>query len=266
MPQFVNFYENLAEAKLRLEQTIVLYDGVPHYVYWISEAPDGRLKAYLDDYKGGPMVRQRVSKFPRYQDYHPSSYHEVIAEWYKNNKGKGIVRKELGSPHFNKFRPFPLGNVNTKGSVIYTERTPTRNTNQGLRERSVFALNVCPVPNPTSSGKKRSLLGGAYTFNNETSVDVWSEDFYNAMCGIYPSPQEILEAFKDPAVINTGVAFHREFSIFRGPLDMLILCYRDEGIGLLPNGDLSQVLVGQKYTFLKETLEELGCFGLVATK
>lgn len=266
MPEFVNFYENIAEAKLRLEQTVVLYDSIPYYVYWIVEGTDGKLKAYLDDYKGGYTIRHRHPKFPRYQDYNPQSYNEVIADWYAKNKDKGLVRKELGSPHFNKFRPFPLGNVNTKGSVIYTERTPTRNTNQGLRERSVFALNVCPVPNPTSSPKRKGLISGVHTFNNETSIDIWSEDFYQTMLGVYPSPQEILEAFKDPTVVNTGVAFHRDFSIFRGPLDMLILCYRDEGIGLLPDGDLSRVLVGQKYTFLKETVEELGCFGLVETK
>ena len=262
MPQFVNFYENLAEAKLRLENTIVMYDGAPYYVYWIAEH-DGKLRAYLDQYRGGDIVSRRVSGFPRSQDYNPNHYSEIIAEWYKNNRVKGLIRKELGSPLFNKFRPFPLGNVNIRGSVIYTERTPTRNTNQGLRERSVYALNVLPVPNPTTTSGKRSK---AHSFNNETSIDIWCSEFYNTICNQYPTIEEILEAFKDPQVVNTGVAFHREFSLFRGPLDMLIVCYRDEGIGLLAEGDLSSLVVGTRYSYLKESLEELGCFGSVKIK
>jgi hypothetical protein len=86
------------------------------------------------------------------------------------------------------------------------------------------------------------------------------------MCGLYPTIEEILEAFKDPSVINTGVAFHKEFSVFRGPLDMLILCYRDEGIGLLDNGDLSSVTIGKSYAYLKEVIQELGCFQQVSSK
>jgi hypothetical protein len=265
MPEFVNFYENIAEAKLRLDNTIVMYDGKPYYVYWIAAHTDGKIRAYLDNYEGGQFIRHRISDFPRSNNYHPSDYDAVLADWYKNNKDKGLIRKELGSPHFNKFRPFPLGNVNIRGSVVYTERTPTRNTNQGLRERSVYALNVLPVPNPTS-GDKSNRKGLGFSYNNETNIDIFSPEFCDTMCGNYPSVEEILAAFKDPSVINTGVAFHREFSIFRGPLDMLILCYRDEGIGLLMNGDLSSVVVGHKYGYLKETIEDLGCFAQVDVK
>lgn len=263
MPQFINFYENLAEAKIRLEQTFVMYDGKPYFAQVLGDYSDGKIRIYLDDYEGGLFIRNRDSSFPHYSNYHPNDYPAVVEEWYKQNPKSGLIRKELGSPLFNKFRPFPLGNVNYGGSVIYTERTPTRNTNQGLRERSVYALNVLPVPNPTSgSGTKRS---GSHNYNNETSMDIRCTEFYNTMCGLYPSIQEILEAFKDPSVINTGVAFHREFSVFRGPLDMLILCYRDEGIGLLTNGDLSSVTIGKKYAYLKETIQELGCFNYVVT-
>lgn len=263
MPQFINFYENVSEAKIRLEGTLVMYDGMPYYVYHVADHEDGKIRAYLDDFRGGSMIWSRVQGFPRAGDYSPSSYPAVINEWYQNNKGKGLLRKEIGSPMFNKFRPFPLGNVNIGGSVIYTERTPTRNTNQGLRERSVFALNVLPVPNPTTGQGKRAKN---YSFNNETSIQVFGPEFYTMLLGEYPTAQEILDAFKDPSVINTGAAFHREFSLFRGPLDMIILCYRDEGIGILPDGDLSSVVVGSRYSFLKESIQDLNCFQSVQTK
>jgi hypothetical protein len=265
MPQFINFYENLAEAKIRLEQTYVMYDGKPYFAVVLGDHSDGKIRIYLDDYEGGAFIRNRDGSFPYYANYHTTDYPQVVDEWYKNNPKTGLIRKEIGSPLFNKFRPFPLGNMNYGGSVIYTERTPTRNTNQGLRERSVYALNVLPVPNPTSSnsGSKRS---GSHSYNNETSIDIACSEFYDTMCGRYPSITEVLEAFRDPSVINTGVAFHREFSVFRGPLDMLILCYRDEGIGLLTNGDLSSVTIGKNYAYLKEVIQELGCFQQVICK
>jgi hypothetical protein len=260
MPQFVNFYENLAEAKIRLQDTVVLYDGKPYYVYFLYEDGNGKIKAYLDDYEGGRLIGQRENTFPNREGYNHSNYVSLINAWYETYKGRGLVRKEIGSPKFNKFRPFPLGNVNINGSVVYTERTPTRNTNQGLRDRSLFSLAVSPVPN-LSSGLKRK--GSSI---NEVSLSVYSKELYTTMLGIYPSAEEILEAFKDPSVINTGVAFNREFSIFRGPLGMLFLCYRNEGIGLLDQGDLSSVIIGRDYYFLKETIEELNCFSTIACK
>jgi hypothetical protein len=264
MPQFINFYENLPEAKIRLDQTFVMYDGKPYFAQALADHADGKIRIYLDDYQGSLFVRNRDGSFPHSSHYHPNDYGNVIDQWYKENPNKGILRKEIGSPLFNKFRPFPLGNMNVNGSVVYTERTPTRNTNQGLRDRSVYALTVLPVPNPTSGGNsKRSI---SHNYNNETTVDIRSSEFYNTMCGLYPTIEEILEAFKDPSVINTGVAFHKEFSVFRGPLDMLILCYRDEGIGLLDNGDLSSVTIGKSYAYLKEVIQELGCFQQVSSK
>jgi hypothetical protein len=45
----------------------------------------------------------------------------------------GILRKQMNSPLFNKFRPYPLGMCNTKGQrAYYLERQPNRKTEQGF--------------------------------------------------------------------------------------------------------------------------------------
>jgi len=267
MPQFINFYENIPEAKIRLENTIVLYDGIPYYLFHVSDyKQDGKFRVFLDNYKGGLTARHRLSDFPRPSNYNPENYAEVFDMWATGRGDIGIIRKEMGSPKFNKFRPFPLGNLNTNGGVVYSERTPTRNTFQGLKESMVTGCLVQPIPDVSGRNRnpiKSAMLGDSNVYVN---VDIYGADFYDCMMNNYPTPQEILESFKDPEVTNLGVAFHREFSIFRGPLDMLLLCYQNEGIGILADGDMSKLIIGNKFSYLLETIQELSCFQSIVVK
>ena len=267
MPQFINFYENIPEAKIRLEKTIVLYNGTPYYLFHVSDYKgDGKFRVFLDNYKGGLTAKHRLNDFPRPSNYNPDSYAGIFDEWAKNHGEIGIIRKEMGSPKFNNFRPFPLGNINTNGGVVYSERTPTRNTFQGLKENMVTGCLVRPVPDV--NGRSSSTLKAATTGDSNVyvRVEVFGLDFYDCMLNNYPTPQEILESFKDPEVTNSGVAFHREFSIFRGPLDLLFLCYQNEGIGILPDGSMNNLIIGNKFSYLLETIQELSCFQSINVK
>ena len=49
MKEHVNFYENLKEARRRIADTVVMYEGIPHYVLCISDhKSDGIFRAYLE--------------------------------------------------------------------------------------------------------------------------------------------------------------------------------------------------------------------------
>lgn len=262
MPQFVNFYENIQEAKIRVENTVVLYDGVPHHLFALGTSPnDDKIRVYLDDYQGGPLARYRHDRFPRYNDHSPNSYPAAVDQWIENNPQGGVKRKLLGSAKFNKFRPFPLGNVNKDGTVVFVERTPTRNTFQGLKERSLIGCLVQPIPDLS-----RRQKNGRGDTNVYVDVGLFSPGLYNTMLNKYPSIQEVIDAFRNPRTLNTGIAFHRDFSIFRGPLGMLFLCYQNEGVGLLINRDLSELYLSSEQRHLFETIAELSIFNTITIK
>src|SRR3546814_1445089 len=56
--------------------------------------------------------------------------------------------------------------------------------------------------------------------------------------GNYPTAKECVHELTDPNCINTGAAFHREFAFIKGPVDTLFLAYKEDLIGVIPNGDL----------------------------
>src|SRR3546814_9937744 len=53
--------------------------------------------------------------------------------------------------------------------------------------------------------------------------------------------KECVHELTDPNCINTGAAFHREFAFIKGPVDTLFLAYKEDLIGVIPNGDLSAI-------------------------
>lgn len=255
----INFYENQNEASMRLKKTIVLYEGKPYYVIGITDhINDGKLRIYLDELTTEGLSYCRFDDVPSYSDYSPNHLGPIFDDWIEKNPDKGIIRKYLGSAGFNKFRPFPLGNINVKGLVVYVERTPTRNTFQGLRQEALISRLVTISPQVKTTNKK--LIGS--TYRSDYPLDMFTAPFYNCIVGDYPSFTQVMEAFDNPDVINSGVAFHREFSVLRGPLNMFFLCYKTEGIGIIPAGALGgyTLQLSKDFEYLKETIQELNIF------
>ncbi len=277
MVQHVNFYENVQEASMRLRKTIVMYEDEPYFVMAVSDHKvglDGKLRIYLDKlgYPSG-LGRNRNPDLPPYQDMHHTEVGPALDEWLNQpgNLNKGILRRYLGAAGFNKFRPFPLGNMNTpEGGVVYCERTPTRNTFQGLRGEAIIGTNVSIAPDRASQPSKKPVYSNSsYNRGLLYPVDELSIPFYDCIMGNYPSFQDVIENLQDPEILNTGVAFHREFSVHRGPLNMLFLCYRHEGIGLLTtfnHPSRPNVTLSKDFEFLRETLEELDIFNYISIK
>ncbi len=252
MKEYPNFYETPNEASMRLLNTIVMYDDEPYYVIGISNhKPDGIYRMYLD-FLGNPQgcVSRRASLqeagWP-FSDYtgHPS-LGAMADEWLEKNKDKGVIRKMMNSPSFNKFRPFPLGMCNQGGQVSFIERQPTRHTQQGLTS-GMLSTSFLHFSDPN----KRPML---------RNIDMFSYSFYETIKGKYPDANECLKNLLDPDITNTGAAFHRLFALVRGPMDLLFLAYKGDLIGYLPNGDFSVVKLDKKCLHCREVVTALQLF------
>jgi hypothetical protein len=241
-----NFYENLKEALMRLLNTVVMYDGEPWYIHAITDhKKDNIFRVYMSP-------TDHASNIPDILSLHGSEHPnigEMLDKWLEGNKDSKIVRKQMNSPLFNKFRPFPLGMCNTGGHCYYIERSPNRKSEQGLI-RSMLSVNL------VSLDEGKSMSPGAYT----GAIGMFNEDFKNCILGAYPSPQVCLNGLKNPEYSNTAVGFNRKFALAKGPIGMIFLAYKSDIIGVLPRGDFSQVIIGEKFIHTKEVVSELGLF------
>lgn len=263
-----NFYETIQEAKMRLRNTIVRYREDFYYVIDVSDhMADGKFRVYMDELGHSRVGRDRLVGFPDGNGaFSPESFAKSLDKFIEKNPESGLVRKYADSKHFEKFRPFPLGNVNCNGSVVFCERTPTRNMHQGLLQEAVMCTNVQSAP-PQYDPNARAGRG-TYGVNNNpfgnSAVDVLGPHFYAMLRGIYPSYQEVVSNLRDPSILNKGCAFHRDYSVMRGPLDMLFLCHRHSGVGYIDNGN--KLYLGSPHSFLKEELAELNIFDAIEIK
>lgn len=235
---------------MRLRGTVVLYDGEPYYVLAITDhKPDGIFRIYLEPTGWDPNIRRVRPDVENYSQDDPS-LGKYCDDWLTANPKSGVLRKHMSSPLFNKFRPFPLGMCNSGRRASYVERMPNRKTEQGL-----IRTMVQETPLTTSQSPDTGIKSG-YT-------DVFGIPFRACILGDHPSAQEVIAALKDPSVENESVAFHREFALVRGPIDMIFLAYKQDIVGVLPNGDLGSVRLGRKFQHVKEAAAELGVFASI---
>lgn len=262
-----NFYETIQEARMRLRNTIVRYRDDFYYVLEVSDhMADGKFRVYMDILGCDRVGRDRLPGFPDQNGYESNSFAKKLDDYIDKNPDCGLVRKYADSRHFYKFRPFPLGNVNTGGSVVFCERTPTRNMHQGLLQEAVMATNVSSTPPQYDPNSKSGR--GIFSLHNHplgnSSVNVLGDSFYSMLKGLYPSYEEVITNLRDPSILNKGCAFHRDYSVMRGPLDMLFLCHRHSGVGLIDKDNT--LYLGSPHLFLKEELTELNLFNSIQIK
>jgi hypothetical protein len=177
-----NFYENLREAQMRLRSTTVCYEGVPYYVIAIcGHKPDGIFRMYLV-----PLDRPQGAAFPATDNYAPDNplLGGYLDDWLTANPNSGILRKNMDSKHFNKFRPFPLGMCNIGVKTFYLERQPQRNREQGLTRSMLYETAV------STSNRGANARAPAVT------TDIFTAAFKACVLADHPSAQECLEALK----------------------------------------------------------------------
>lgn len=242
---YTNFYESIKEASIRLRGTIVVYDGLPYYVVTMADhMKDGIFRIYL-------MPTELVQKInhPDVSQYpvdHPA-LGEYVDKWMVDNPKACIIRKQMNSPLFNKFRPYPLGMVNAGTETYYVERQPNRKTEQGLLPSMLCETKV--------SAGKESRRGG--------TLSPYTEDFKDCVIGNYPSASECLTALNDPKIEDESAAFDRKFAFVRGPIGMIFLAYKEDVIGVMPYNDLSTIRLGRHSGHTREVVESLSLFNTI---
>jgi hypothetical protein len=254
MKEHVNFYENLKESLMRLRGTVVLYDGMPHYVITMANHKiDGIIRVYMEeiglsdaDIKVNAQFHQIVRE---YNPEFPGSG-DLFDKWLEDNKGHKIIRKMMNSPKFNKFRPFPLGMCNIKGEgAYYLERMPRRETHQGLTNQMIYQHLIC-----TNGDRKENSR------RFEGPFDIRGAAFRSCVLGEHPTAQECLSNLLDPDVTNDAAAFDRNFALVRGPINMMFLAYQADIIGVLPKNNFEYFRLGREFIHCKEVVSELGLF------
>jgi len=239
---------------MRLRNTIVLYDDEPYYVLTITNhKSDGIFRLYLEPVgKGEAEMSFNIlhsspksppsAKYP--WDWNPMG--ENMDKWMEANPDMKIQRKVINSPSFNRFRPFPLGMLNDHGKAVYTRRRPTRKSEQGLIYQMVDSSLITLTSNPNNKGY---------------GVDIYGEAFYDCITGQYPTLSECLEAFDSDDILNTSVAFHREFALIKGPIRTAFLNYRGDVIGFV---NKKSVQLSPQFRHLKEAVEDLNEFEVIS--
>lgn len=111
-------YENIHDAQMRLQNTVVLYDGEPVWITEVAERGDGDPK---DD-----IFRVYAHPIPM-----------------KAREPKAQMRKFISSKKFD-MAPFPMGFLNKDGQVYYCTRLPRRQQRQGL-SNGTFSCTLVPA-------------------------------------------------------------------------------------------------------------------------
>lgn len=244
--EYINFYENIMEANLRLQHSVVLYEDKPYYIWCITNhKSDGIFRVYMEplNHPDG-NVCNRVGPTP-YDHVDYVFRGEEMDKFMIKHPDSNLLRKHMNSPGFKKFRPFPLGMANSKGKAYFVERTPQRHTQQGLTEQHIQLHQVSIEPKGAVS---------------RSAVPIFSAALSDTITGEYPSFKDCVINLRDPTVTNEAVGFDRNFALVRGPVGSLFLSYKTDIIGVLPNGDESSLRILKKFEHTKEVVALTSAF------
>jgi hypothetical protein len=254
--QYPNFYENITEARARLNRTVILYDDIPCQVAAITDhKEDGIFRMWLAPIGATPEELRAREKFDYYcMNCHPDNTElpgYLDAELAKNPKS-GIMRKHMNSPKFKRFRPFPLGMCNVGTQTFYVERQPIRpKMEQGLVKSALWETLI-------TAGSRQDNPRRV-----PEQISLFSSDFRDCILADHHDAATVLPMLLDPKVSNDAHAFHREFALVRGPLEMIFLAYRADIIGVLPKNNFSLLRLGREFRHCQEVVEELGLFNSI---
>ena len=257
MATYPNFYETVAEATMRLRHTLVMYDNEPYTVIAVCDAlhfNDGIFRLYLEAYSpSSPSIMNPTEQSDLESPYHKVStdspdFHKRMDAWLEKQTKFKIIRRTMNSPAFNKFRPFPLGMVNSKGHLYYIERAPKRKSEQGLLRSQCISSEII-IPQNGSMDET-----SAPKVDNST---VWSaKGFVDMLKGQYPTIDECFEKLKTPVCLNVGAAWCRKFGLVRGPANTLFLGSGVGIIGMFPDNNPSRLYLSEDYVWMKESILE----------
>lgn len=258
MKDNINFYENIHEARMRLNNTVVMYDDEPYHVVNISDHKnDNIFRMYLDPLNlgtnGSCYIKGVIPPLPG-----DSRDGDILDEFLSKNPDSSIIRKMMNSPLFNKFRPFPLGMLNDQGFAYYLQRQPTRSTLQGLVNHMIQETEI-------SAKMLLEETGGSLLYRSDRNV--YNKSFYNCIKGFYPTYEECFVNLRDPQILNHSVAFHRHFALLRlRKTSNLCLSYKTSVVGTIEGASGRVLKLSSDFLHLYETISELGIFNRINYK
>lgn len=245
--KYTNFYETVREANMRLRGTVILYDKEPYIVLVVTDhKKDGIFRIYLEPTGAGNAAYSGNLRSDQQCPIHTHPVEENdfgsrMDSWMEDNKSLGVLRKQMNSPLFDLFRPFPLGLINLDSEAMYVERTPARRTEQGLTSKML----------EVSSLKGNSRRNG---FN------VYSSEFKKCIKGDFPSMRESFDRIREKGGVLESVGFSRLFGLAKGPVRLPCLFYKDTMIGYLPSADPGSLILDDQFRHLRESIDEMSCF------
>lgn len=252
MASYPNFYETVKEANMRLRNTVVMYEGEPYFVYAITDHKrDGIFRIYMEALPTDNTTTLYANSLNNpIRDYltgysaGSSELGKALDKFMDSTEDHRLVRKYMTAGGFNKFRPFPLGFVNTPKTSVFSERTPTRKSEQGLTATMLILKDASLSPRGVDS---RNFMTTAR--------------FRDMLLNKYPTASEVLAELKSGEV--EARAFHRNFCFSLGPCNIPFFVYKNDLVGFLPDGDLSCLQLEETQIFLKEAIQELNIFSEV---
>jgi hypothetical protein len=247
MTQHLNFYENIKEARMRLRNTVVMYENEPYYVLAITDHKGPVFRIYLNPLEHIAAPNYGLTDITQNIPVDYPGFGDKLDTWMASNPSTKVIRKRMDSKHFNNFRPFPLGMCNYGEKCYYVERQPQRKSEQGLTKNSTQEHLVTTA----LKGDNPIQMGG---------IRIWDKQFADCILGKYPTAKECLDNLLDNDIANEAVAFSRDFALCRGPIDMLFLAYKTDIVGVLPNRDFSLLRLGKEFNHVKEVAGDLRLF------
>lgn len=196
------FWTDTQQARERLQNSVVMYDGEPVYVENIQNGED------FDDL------------IPR-------------ASIYFCKEPKKRLRKKLDSPKFKKFRELPplgfmLSNNNSRCLFMY--RTSNRTRIHGLSQRNVSVLAF----NPESGANEYFLRRDEYNFSS-----IYFDPGFVAACeSSFPSLSKILLNIKE----LSALPYSHKFAVYRDSIGIRWLYRNSERVGFFSGADTLNLL------------------------
>lgn len=214
-------YENIEQANMRLQGTVVKYDGEPVYVTNVGQVG-------LNDPKPN-IYRVYAAKLP-----------------YNGREAIEEQRKFISSKKFD-LAPFPMGFMNKDGVTYYCHRLPRKQQRQGLSNGTFSALEA---------GTAGVGAGLAFKGDNKLRLEfvIEMQEFVDCIKGKYPSFEIATKQIEDGA---RGVGFSRCFALVRDEElpELVYLYHKREKVGFIMDGHLNLTKAGK---CLRESLREVG--------
>lgn len=231
-------YDRVEEARMRLGNTVIRYDGIPCYVEDVGLCDDYAREFTGDDedYDWDDLYNRRT----------PQEYIHVLV-CFKDQPSQSF---SIDDEKFD-FEPVPLGytasplrSVDNVRNPCYLWRETGRQYKQGLHSRTLHQVDIEEV----TSRRQRQPL------------NIFGQILCDTILGKYETLEDTLhflehDITEEEYQRKQVFPFHREYALSVNTFGQLYLWHRTDRIATSEDGEVFHTLA--EYAHLKEDLEEI---------